>query len=66
MTDITHPIEKGTKVQYLSPKCGCQGGGYQLNTGVVTNTIVKRGKYIYNITTSRHRIPAKGVIKILE
>ena len=63
--EVTHPIDKGTKVKYLQPKCPCSGGGFQLREGVVMSTIVKAKKFYYNISTTRHRIPAAGVVKIL-
>lgn len=67
MTDetITHPIQKGTKIKYLQPKCPCVGKGYQLKVGVVTAVINKNHKFFYNITTTKHRIPEAGVVKIL-
>ena len=66
MTDeITHPIQKGTKVKYLQPKCPCAGKGFQLREGVVTAIITKANKTYYNLSTTKHRIPAEGVVKIL-
>lgn len=63
---IKHPIKKGKKVQYLSPKCQCAGGGYRILDGVITGIVAKKGQYIYTITTSRHRIPDKGIVKVYE
>jgi hypothetical protein len=65
MAEIEHPIKLGTKVKYLTPKCPCLGKGYLLKQGKVVAAIAKDGKFFYNITTSKHRIPELGITEVL-
>lgn len=65
MSNIKHPIEKGTRVKYLSPKCPCQGKGYKLKEGKVAHTIEKNGTYIYQLANEPRRIPQLGIVQVL-
>ncbi len=64
---IQHPLTKGTKVKYLSPRCPCSGKRWELVEGVITG-VNKRpsGNYFYSIRREKHRIPEKGIIEVLE
>lgn len=62
---ITHPVESGTKVKYLSPKCPCQGKGYDLKTGKIKHVVEKNSTYIYTISNSTRSIPQLGIVQVL-
>ena len=64
-TPVIHPVERGTKVKYLRPKCKCVGGGYQLKEGYVVRAVAKNGKYVYTINTTNRAIPQLGIVQVL-
>lgn len=65
MNNITHPIEKGTKVKYLSPKCPCQGKGYKLKEGRIAHSFQKKGSYVYQMANEPRSIPQLGIVQVL-
>lgn len=65
MNNIKHPLKRGTKVKYLSPKCSCQGKGYNLKEGKIAHSFEKNGTYIYQMLNEPRRIPQLGIVQIL-
>lgn len=66
MSNIQHPLEKGTKVKYLEPRCKCMNPPWTVKTGTI-HIITERsgGEYTYGITGTKHRIPSKAVFEII-
>jgi len=61
---ITHPLKKGTKVKYLSPRCPCSGSRWKLVEGVILHAETKNpDNVVYTIRGEKHRIPAKGIVE---
>lgn len=61
---INHPLNKGTRVKYLLPKCKCSGGGYLMRKGTIVGyTKNKNNKYVYTI--DGRAIPELGITGII-
>lgn len=65
MSEIKHPLEKGTKVKYLAPKCPCKGKGYNVKSGSVVNIVEQNNMYVYSVAGEGRAIPQLGIIEII-
>jgi hypothetical protein len=62
---ITHPLKKGTKVTYLSPRCACSGSKWKLVESTVIGINKQNKNIMYSIRGEKHKIPIKGIIKVV-
>lgn len=62
---IKHPLDIGTKVQYLSPRCPCSGKRYELMEGSVKQIFKNGSNYRYRIRAESKVIPSEAIIKLL-
>ena len=67
MDKIKHPLPKGTKVKYLSPRCPCSGSRWALAEGKITAVAkgIQPNVWIYGILGEKQQIPDTGILEVL-
>ena len=67
MADIQHPLKKGVRVKYLSPRCPCSGKRFVQARGKIIGVTTKQGgaTVIYTIQGEKNKIPAAGIMEVL-
>lgn len=68
MADISHPLNKGVTVKYLSPRCPCSGKRFVMAKGKIIGVQTKQGGavIIYTIQGEKKKIPAAGIVEVVK
>lgn len=68
MADILHPLKKGVKVRYLSPRCPCSGKRFVMAQGKIIGVQTKQGgaTVIYTIQGEKNKIPSAGIVEVVK
>ena len=63
--EIQHPLPKGTKVKYLSPRCPCSGSRWKLVESVIVGSTKNGNTVVYTLRAEKRGIPTAGIVEVI-